>query len=210
MKTTILISLFVVFGGCASCQLRDVKIIDSANYKINLRFLDDQFALFVYDWSDQKEHQLLSYKSSGDTIILVDSDDEIMLSTDVFYDYNEAVEDGLIMFQTQFLNVYEKGHMSGGGFKYESPCGDGIPADSNDLYHTVVLPCELSKFPLVVQLNTLEDINIAIDMPDGMNHVKIIWNAIFSTHYSVIIKESDFPMNRVINNENKVIIFKWK
>ena len=177
--------------------------------------MDDKYALFiynwsVYDWTKSKEHHLLTYTISGDTITLVDSEDEIVLSTDVLYDYNEAVGDGLIMFQTVFLNVYEDGFMSGDGFEYDSPCGKGIPVDSNDYYHTVVTSCSLSKFPLTIHMNTLDDINLDIDIPDELNHVKIYWNGIFSTYYSTVMKESYFPIQRVINDEKKVILFKWE
>ena len=209
MKTILLISLFIAIGNYSFCQENEIKIIDSVDYDVTLRFLDDEYALFVTDWSDDsKGHQLLTYTTVNDTIVLTDSWDEIEVSIDVEYSYNENVGYGLIMLQTFLLHLYEEGFMSNDGFEYEYPCATSSPNDSSDFHHTVVDPCEINKFPLVIHRNKEDDINVDIQIPKGFNHVKINWTGIFSTYFYADIHESLFPMNRTINNEDVVIIFK--
>ena len=77
MKSIQIIYLLLITVSQGFTQNNSIEIIDSADYKINFRFVDSSHAIFVLEEFEDMRTRLVNYSIVGDTILLSDNDDKL-------------------------------------------------------------------------------------------------------------------------------------
>lgn len=208
MKSIQIIYLLLITVSQGFTQNNSIEIIDSADYKINFRFVDSSHAIFVLEEFEDMRTRLVNYSIVGDTILLSDNDDKLSISTSIFYDHNDTLAESLIMFQSIYLHQYEGGHGLPEEVVFKTPCRNTFPIDSTDYKSTSIISYCTHKFPLIVQTKYGKDVELQIDLPENTNHVMIKFVDLFTIEFPHWLLTPIFPLERSVNGRK--YIFKWE
>ena len=209
MKHYLLIITILYNFSFSFSQESDIVIVDSNEFKIKLRFIDDKYAVFINDWFESEEYGLVEYLKKDDSIFFYTTNDELPVSTTVFYYYNENVGDELLMLQSIFLHQYQDGHEIPSGLEYETPFGRVSPLDTTDYTSTAIIPIKRKTFPLIIH-RTLSKDTLEIDLPENTNHVKIKFKHMLTILFPYSELCSSFPVKKTIDGNEYVLLMDLK
>lgn len=188
-------------------QDNTTEILDSNDFKIHFMFVDSSHAIFILDEFEDQRIRLVNYSIKGDTMLLSDDKDELSISKSVFYDFNDTLDESIIMFQSLYKHQFEDGHGLPKEVIFKTPCGNTSPIDTTDYKSTSIINCNMRRFPLIIQKQYGKDVELEIDLPENTNHVMIKFVDLFTIEFPYWLLLPAFPIERTINGKEYTLVW---
>ena len=104
--------IFLLFIGMSQGLTQDnaTEILDSNDFKIHFKFVDSSHAIFILDEFEDQRVRLVNYSIKGDTLLLSDNKEKLSVSTAIFYDFNDTLDESMIMLQSLYKHEFANRH----------------------------------------------------------------------------------------------------
>ncbi|PHR49982.1 MAG: hypothetical protein COA32_02280 [Fluviicola sp.] len=183
------------------------EILDSNDFKIHFKFVDSSHAIFILDEFEYQRVRLVNYSIKGDTLLLSENKEKLSISTAIFYDFNDTLDESMIMLQSLYKHQFEDGYGLPKGVVFKTPCGKTSSIDTTDYKSTSILNCSMRRFPLVIQKQYGKDVELEIDLPENTNHVMIKFVDLFTIEFPYWLLLPALPIERTINGNEYILVW---
>lgn len=199
MKNFLVItSLILTFN--TNAQLRDFRIVNGSDVKIDLSLINDSLAYISFEEFGYDQYILGKYEIDRDTIKFTELSDFLDIKSDVFYSLNNELPKNKIEIQSKYNHLFLRGESTFNNLTYKVK-GKEYSVQSDDPLHTS-LNIDIVQGPFKIELfNGGEYIGeIEANVPKGMNVVQIRTVELYSVYdYSYNLDEL-LPKKFIIDN----------
>lgn len=207
MKGIILLVIALFTTTKAFTQLNDIRLIDSSEYKVDLRLIDDSHGCLIIKSFYSTECIYMDCLYKQDTINLSESSEIKIVDQDVFYS-TVGYNNDSILIETTFEHVFVEGNGAYENFHYEIEGTNYFPIVENDINNRVKIKRPKSKVFIVNMFDGKSPLgSFNVHLKSDFDVISIKRVELSSNNFSSIDFHSLFPRYVNIKGSKMLLIY---